>query len=175
VTVSAAIRLDFVPDMRLIWRTSRYVRDFYGNVLADPDACARVMLAAHEMLENAAKYSTDGQGCLEVEVVERAGQCFVQIRTRNRAAPESLTELRRFFDESGRVADATALYDQMIARTAQRTEGSGLGLARIRAEGEMTLDYSIAGDEVTLVAETAVRLREDIVGNVQGEARARRA
>jgi hypothetical protein len=157
----ATIRLDFVPEMRLIWRTSRYVRDFYGNVLADPDACARVMLTAHELLENAAKYSADGHGQLEIELVERDGQPHVRIATSNLASPERLTELRRFFDESGRTPDPIALYDQMIARTAQRTDGSGLGLARIRAEGEMTLSHTISGDTVTIVAETPVRLKND--------------
>jgi hypothetical protein len=162
VTPSAAIRLEFVPDTRLIWRTSRYVRDFYGTVLADPDACARVMLAAHELMENAAKYSSDGAACLEVELLERDGQAFVQVRTCNRATPDRLAELARFFDESGRTPDPVALYDQMIARTAERADGSGLGLARIRAEGEMALRHSVAGDRVTLVAETAVRLRTEM-------------
>jgi hypothetical protein len=136
VIAGAAIRLDFVPEVRLIWRTSRYVRDFYGNVLADPDACARVMLTAHELLENAAKYSTDGFGHLEIDLHERDGQAYVQVKIRNRASAESLAELRRFFDENRRIPDPIALYDQMIARAAQRAEGSGLGLARIRAEGE---------------------------------------
>ena len=162
MTVRAAIRLDFVPEMRLIWRTSRYVRDFYGNVLADPDACARVMLTAHELLENAAKYSADGHGQLEIEVVERDGQPYVRIATRNLASAERLGELRRFFDESGRTPDPIALYDQMIARTAQRTDGSGLGLARIRAEGEMVLSHAIDGDTVTIIAETPVRLKGEM-------------
>ena len=162
MTVRAAIRLDFVPEMRLIWRTSRYVRDFYGNVLADPDACARVMLTAHELLENAAKYSADGHGQLETDVVERDGQYYVRIAISNQASADRLTELRRFFDESGRTPDPIALYDQMIARTAQRTDGSGLGLARIRAEGEMTLTHAIEGDTVTIVAETPVRLKGEV-------------
>lgn len=170
MSVRAAIRLDFVPEMRLIWRTSRYVRDFYGNVLADPDACARVMLTAHELLENAAKYSADGHGQLEIDVVERDGQAYVRIATSNLATAERLTELRRFFDESGRTPDPIALYDQMIARTAQRTDGSGLGLARIRAEGEMALTHNIEGETVTIVAETPVRLK----GEVQVARRAKR-
>ena len=162
MSVRAAIRLDFVPEMRLIWRTSRYVRDFYGNVLADPDACARVMLTAHELLENAAKYSADGHGQLEIDVFERDGQAYVRIATSNLATADRLTELRRFFDESGRTPDPIALYDQMIARTAQRTDGSGLGLARIRAEGEMTLSHVVDGDTVTIVAETPVRLKGEV-------------
>jgi hypothetical protein len=156
----AAIRLDFSPEVRLISRTSKYVCDFYREVLADPDASDRVMLAAHELLENAAKYSADGLGHLEIELVERAGRPLVRIRTSNRARPDRLTELRRFFDESGRCSDAIALYDRMIARSAQRTEGSGLGLARVRAEGEMDLSFSVNGDEVTITAETTVEVKD---------------
>ena len=159
MSIRAAIRLEFIPEVRLIWRTSRYVRDFYGNVLTDPDACARVMLTAHELLENAAKYSMDGYGQLHIELLERDGRTFVQIATSNRASSDRVAELRRFFDENGRTPDAIALYDRMIARTAQRTEGSGLGLARIRAEGEMALSFAIDGDRVTIKAEAPVRVR----------------
>jgi hypothetical protein len=166
VNPRAAIRLEFVPDMRLVWRTSRYVRDFYGTILEDPEASARVMLAAHELMENSAKYSADGVGQLEIQLVERGGQSYVQIRTSNRATPERLAELRRFFDENGQTPDPIAFYDQMIARTAQRSDGSGLGLARIRAEAEMTLHYTVAGDEVTVTAETAVRVKRPGQQNV---------
>jgi hypothetical protein len=156
----AAIRLDFSPEARLISRTSKYVCEFYRSVLVDPDASARVMLAAHELLENAAKYSADGHGHLQIELTEREGQDVVRIRTSNRAKPDQLSELRRFFDESRLCADAIALYDRMIIRSAERTEGSGLGLARIRAEGEMDLTYSVDGDEVTITAEAAVEVKE---------------
>src|SRR5579862_6863425 len=124
----AAIRLDFSPEARLISRTSKYVCEFYRSVLADPDASARVMLAAHELLENAAKYSADGQGHLQIELTQKGEQDVVRIRTSNRAKPDQLSELRRFFEESGTCADAIALYDRLIVRSAERTFGSGLGL-----------------------------------------------
>jgi two-component sensor histidine kinase len=157
----AAIRLDFSPEVKLISRTSRYVCDFYRAVLADPDASARVMLAAHELLENAAKYSSDGLGHLQIELTRKAGRNVVRIRTSNRARPDRLGELREFFEENQRYSDAIALYDRMIARSAQRPVGSGLGLARIRAEGEMELTFSVEGDEVTITAETPVEVKDD--------------
>jgi hypothetical protein len=156
----AAIRLDFTPEVRLISRTSKYVCDFYRTVLADPDASDRVMLVAHELLENAAKYSSDGLGHLQIELVDRGGEPVVRIRTSNRARPDRLSELHQFFEESCRCSDAIALYDRMIARSAERREGSGLGLARVRAEGEMELSLSIEGDEVTITAESAVQVKE---------------
>jgi hypothetical protein len=157
--VRAAIQLDFSPEVPLISRTSKYVCDFYRNVLVDPDASARVMLAAHELLENSTKYSSDGEGHLQIELGEKDGQNVVRIRSSNRALPDQLAELKQFFEESRLCADSLALYDRMIARTAERTEGSGLGLARIRAEGEMELSYSVEGDEVTIMAEAPVQVR----------------
>jgi hypothetical protein len=157
----AAIHLDFSPEVKMISRTSRYVCDFYRNVLADDDASARVMMAAHELLENAAKYSSDGLGRLQIELTRKGGRDVVRIRTSNRARPEKLGELREFFEENGRCPDPIALYDRMIARSAQRPVGSGLGLARIRAEGEMELTLAVQGDEVTITAETAVEIKDE--------------
>ena len=81
--------------------------------------------------------------------------------TSNRAKPDCLQELRQFFEESRRCQDSLAFYDQMIARSAQRAVGSGLGLARIRAEGEMDLHCTIRGDEVTITAEAVVEVKEE--------------
>ena len=163
------MRFDFSPESRLIARTSKYLCDVYGSMLADPDASARVMLTAHELLENAAKYSTDGVGQLHVELAEEAGGLgVVSIRSSNRAQPERLSDLRQFFEESGQCPDAVALYDRMIARSTTRSFGSGLGLARIQAEAEMSLSYSLRGDEVTITAEARMRVKPDLTGRRSG-------
>ncbi len=161
--VRAAMRFDFSPEGKLIGRTSKYVCDFYDSVLADPDASARVMLAAHELLENASKYSSDGVGQLHIELRDDEGAEYgvVRICSSNRARPDRLGDLKRFFDENQECADALALYDRMIARSAIRNRGSGLGLARIRAEAEMDLSYSLKGDQVTITAEARVRVRDE--------------
>ena len=161
--VRAAMRFDFSPEGKLIGRTSKYVCDFYSAVLADPDASARVMLAAHELLENAAKYSSDGMGQLQIELHDEEGAEFgvVRICSSNRARPDKLGDLQRFFEENRRCDDALALYDRLIARSATRNHGSGLGLARIRAEAEMDLSYSLKGDQVTITAQARVRVRDE--------------
>jgi two-component sensor histidine kinase len=164
------MRFDFSPESRLIARTSKYLCDVYGGMLADPEASARVMLTAHELLENAAKYSTDGVGQLQVELSEEPAGGFgvVSIRSSNRAQPERLSDLRQFFEESGQCPDAVALYDRMIARSTTRSFGSGLGLARIQAEAEMKLSYSLKGNEVTITAEARMRVKPELTGRRAG-------
>jgi two-component sensor histidine kinase len=160
------MRFDFSPESRLIARTSKYVCDFYGTMLADPEASARVMLTTHELLENSAKYSVDGIGQLHIELTEDpTGELgVVSIRSSNRARPDRLGDLRQFFEESERCPDAVALYDRMIARSTTRGSGSGLGLARIQAEAEMKLSYSLREDEVTITAEARVRVKQQARG-----------
>jgi hypothetical protein len=155
-----SIAVDFEGRGRVISATSRFVQDFYEGLLADPDLTSRVALTTHELLENTAKYSSDGVTHMQVAVSERGGQSYVQIRTRNRVTPDRLAELTQFIDEISAATDPVALYYEFIARTAQRPEGSGLGLARIRAEGEMELAYTIEEDEVTIVAEASAQLKE---------------
>jgi hypothetical protein len=43
-----------------------------------------------------------------------------------------------------------------MKRAATRTEGSGLGLGRIRAEADMAIEYAIDGEELTIDARTTI-------------------
>lgn len=153
-----SITLTFRPHNRLVSNTSRYILHFYDAVLDDPDATSRVALAAHELLENTVKYSSDGISHVEIQLMTQAEQSFVQITIRNRALPDQLAGLCRILDEIRASTDPLALYYEFIARSADQEEGSGLGLVRIRAEAEMELRYSIDVDQVTIVAETPVKL-----------------
>jgi hypothetical protein len=155
-----SVAVDFEGRGRVISTTSRFVKDFYEGLLADPDLTSRVALTAHELLENTAKYSSDGVTHMQVAVSERGGLSYVQIRTRNRVTPERLAQLAHFIDEISAATDPVALYYEFIARTAETPEGSGLGLARIRAEGEMELAYTIEEDQVIIVAEASAQLKE---------------
>jgi hypothetical protein len=124
-------------------------------VLDDADATSRVAMAAHELMENVAKYSSGGEGSVEVELSQRNGQSYVQVSTKNRASAEQRATLQQLIAELSGAADPVAYYDAVIAKSA-RSRGSGLGLARIRAEGKMDVGLSIEGDEVTICAEGSV-------------------
>jgi hypothetical protein len=43
-----------------------------------------------------------------------------------------------------------------MAKSAKRKVGSGLGLVRVRAEGEMTMSHTIEDDRVVILAQTRV-------------------
>jgi hypothetical protein len=137
------------------------VRELLAGIcrdLLDPDEMDSVAMAAHELLENVVKYSSDGTSSFEVEIGERDGGALVRLRTRNSAAPENRDGLERLLKRLGEAADPLAVYDELVASSPRRT-GSGLGLARIRAEAEMSVTLVAEGRLVTIVAERAVVLR----------------
>ncbi len=146
--------------MRVIAATRQFVQNVYDDLLGDPDTSSKVALAAHELLENLAKYASGGDMDLEVSIVRHDNQDFVRIRTRNQAAPEQLAALTHTLDEIRAAQDPLATYIDFIARTAECDVGSGLGLARIRVEADMSLQYDISGSEVTVLAETPVPARQ---------------
>jgi len=151
----SAIRVTFRPTVPLISSTRRFSADLLASVLKDPDCTSRVTLTIHELLENTLKYSTDGQALLHVTVanVEGGGR-RVEIVARNRATPEQAEDLRRRIHALAEAPDPMALYVDLMRESAQRS-GSGLGLARIRAEAEMDLSWAREGDAVVVSATTA--------------------
>ena len=152
----AVIRLDFRPHVDLITSARKFVSEFYEHVLCDPDAVSRVALATHELLENVIKYSSDGRSHLEIELSETPIGDVLCIRARNRTTPARVHELQMLIAQLEGASDPFALYLQMMRRSAQSEEGSGLGLIRIRVETEMDVRLDVHGDEVTIIVEGPV-------------------
>lgn len=150
----ALFELRFAPSVALVSIVRRFVSDFYDELLGDADASHKLAMATHEMLENAVHYSSDGRSELVVSLHRKAREYIVTIETKNRATGERLVKVRHALDEVVNAEDPTALYNQLMRRAAKRTDGgSGLGLGRIRAEGDLALSYSIDGDLLVVKAE----------------------
>ena len=77
------------------------------------------------------------------------------MRASNRATPEQAAELTRRIDALLGASNPTEFYVGLMRESALR-DGSGLGLARIRVEGEMQLSLTLDGDQVTISATTQV-------------------
>lgn len=151
------MELAFRPTIDLITTARRFVADFYERAIDDPDTISRVAMAAHELLENAVKYSCDGSAHVRIEVKDEPGEGrFVRIETRNRLVPEKQRELQERFDEMQGYADPFEYYQLAMERSCTLTHGSGLGLARIRAEGEMVMSCEFEAGEVCIRATTKV-------------------
>ncbi len=151
VSATPSFELVFCPSVQLISLVRRFVEDFYQGVLADRAVSSRLALATHELLENAAKYSTDGSASLCVQVDTRAGT--VLVRTTNRATATQIERLQSAFDEIRSARDVNAHYEETIRRTAVLRAGSGgLGLARILAEADMAMELRVEDDRVHIGA-----------------------
>jgi hypothetical protein len=153
--VASDFRLTIRPTTTLITSTRRFAGDVLGSVLRDPDSTSRIALTIHELLENTLKYSTDGQALLHVTVGgDEGGRRRVEVTARNRATPEQARDLGRRINALAAAEDPMALYADLMRQSVHRS-GSGLGLARIRVEGEMQLSCALEGDAVIVSARTA--------------------
>ncbi len=149
----AYFELNFRPNVALVSVVRRFVTEFYQRFLSDPDGTSRVALATHELLENAVKYSKDGETTIRIEV-EQTSPKTVRIQLRNRAEAANIAAIREVLDGVAKAPDSFAFYQTLIAQKAKRRDGSGLGLARICAEGEMKVTYQVLEEDMTVIEAT---------------------
>jgi hypothetical protein len=154
--VTACIAMSFRPFGGLVSAIAQLVDEFCRIQLGDADLSYRFRMAAHELAENLVKFSTKSPVHFDIELFESNCQRRLRVKTRNTTTPERLREVERRFAELKQAPDAMEHYVAMIRRTAPLEGVSGLGLVRIRAEGEFDIDYRIVGDELTLIVEAAV-------------------
>jgi hypothetical protein len=64
--------------------------------------------------------------------------------------------LRELLQKLNEAPDPVAYYQDLIASSLAHESGSGLGLARIRAEGEMELSCDLRGDLLSISAEASI-------------------
>ncbi len=154
---TAYFELNFKPNVQLVSVVRRFVTEFYQRFLNDPDGTSRVALATHELLENAVKYSRDGETTIRIELSQHETPRRVRIQLRNRAELVHIAAIREIVDGVNHATDATSFYHALITSKAKnKTAGSGLGLARICAEAEMKIHYDVQGDTVVIEASTVM-------------------
>ena len=161
------VELRIKPSARLISLMRRFLSEMLRELLTEAEDAWRIGLAAHELVENAFRHSIDGEVSMSVDVAEEGEGHMLTLRIKNRATPEQRQTLRAHLDELSAASDALEHYLAVMRRSAQRVASqgmlgaqreSGLGLARVRAEADMTVSGAFEGDEVCIMACTPVRL-----------------
>jgi hypothetical protein len=152
----AYVELQFCPSPEFVPIVRRFVSTFYEKLLSRADVASRLALASHELLENTVKFSVDRVSSIHLAVTRGDHEIAISIRTRNRASAADSTSANAIVRDIKRATDTFAYYQEVMRSSARRSDGSGLGLARISAEAEMTLDCEIDGDELVLVASAVV-------------------
>jgi hypothetical protein len=150
---SVYFEMSFCPSIELVSVVRRFVGAFYERVLTDADLASRVALAAHELLENAVKYSVDGETYIRMDV---RGPGEVVIRTRNRSVADNFKVLQHRLAALTDSADPDAFYQALIRESAVTPgQRGGLGIGRIASEAGMELACTVDGaGTVELAART---------------------
>jgi anti-sigma regulatory factor (Ser/Thr protein kinase) len=149
---TAHVELSFSPNVSLVSTVRRFVSEFYVQLLLDGEATAQLALATHELLDNAVQYSADGNTSIRIGMRVEGESVTVVICTQNRASPENIAAARRSLDGLTSAEDPVAHFQRLMRETAGRADGSGLGLARVRTESDMSIGYEVLGDMFQLRA-----------------------
>jgi hypothetical protein len=154
--VRIELRLNASPP--LVSVTRRFVEEALEKNISDGDLISRVAMTTHELLENAAKYARHALAELSVTMTPDGDgdDHRLTVQLRNETTPAHIDRLRNAFTELDACRDPMQFYVELMRRNAHSAETSGLGLARIRVEGEMTLALRVDGTTATIVAETHV-------------------
>jgi hypothetical protein len=157
--VSLDVSFGEAPPQGMVTPLCQSLLELCRPILADDDAAARLRLAAHELLENIVKYSAVGACGFRFELHQATGTLRALIETSNQPAPARRVDAEERLDALTAACDPLEHYDSVIADSAQRPAGSGLGLARIHAETEYRLSYRFDGPTLVITASGEVLRR----------------
>jgi hypothetical protein len=147
--------MTFGPTMVLILTVRQFISSFYDRLLGR-EAGEMVSMVTHELLENALKYSAEDSATLRVEVIPESSGDRIVIQIRNRSSDQHIRPLKALIDSMNQYPDPMEHYIALMRETSKRKDGSGLGLARMRAEAGMELDLKLDGSDVCLTAQCLI-------------------
>jgi hypothetical protein len=159
--VSLEVSFGEAPPQGMVTPLCHSLSELCRPVFDDDDAASRLRLAAHELLENIVKYSSDAPCEFRFEV-QRAGESALSalVETRNVPLPANRADAEARLVALCAAHDPHEHYDAVIADSARRPAGSGLGLARIHAETEYRLNHRFEGSTLVISAVGEVWLKK---------------
>jgi hypothetical protein len=151
--------LSIEPRPRMVSVVRRFVEETLERVVADPDAVFRIGMTAHELLENAAKYAVGDRAQLAVRLQDDGVDARAYLSLSNETTGLHVDRLRERVAELADSKNPFGLYTALMRRNPTDASESGLGLARICAEGEMSLGLEVHGNMVTIMASARIPRR----------------
>lgn len=153
----AAICLAIPHSKGLVGKVAAWLTAFCELTLGDEEVASRLHMAAYELVENVLKYGDRQEIDLELEIVRTPDAATLRLKAHNTTSPERLAEVVHRLEELRAAQDPIAYYDRLVRETAPLANCSGLGLARIRAEGYLGIDFKVDGQRLSIEVETTVK------------------
>jgi hypothetical protein len=142
------VQLRFKP----LWLYVDKVREFCGffarSTFDDASLGERVALIVHELIENAIRYGDDQELDLRIERVAES----VVIAVANTATAEDSLRLKEVFDQLMSQPAQDAYMKALIRAPGLPQTESGIGLPRVRFEGQVDLELDISPGRVCVTA-----------------------
>lgn len=165
-SATLAVSMSAFPSDRIVSAISRLILEFCRGLVDDPDVADRFYMAAQELAENLVKYSSGPQVSLAAELRTSDEGAVLELEAKNHSTPAQLAAVEKRLAELTTATDPVEFYDRLIRESAPLEEVSGLGLARIRAEGELEVDYSIHDSQLTISVRASVHPQKEKSTNV---------
>lgn len=158
--VSLEVSFASAPPEGMVTPLCQSLSELCGPLLlGDDDAASRLRLTAHELLENVVKYSS-GPCTFRFQLFKAdTGKARALVETSNVPAPTHRAEADQRLAALCAAPDPLEHYDSIIADSARRPAGSGLGLARIHAETEFRLSHRFEAEKLVIAATGEVWLK----------------
>jgi hypothetical protein len=156
---SFELRID--RQRRLVSAVRRLVEGVCERVVTDADELFRISMTTHELLENAMKYGADGPVRVSVHVEPRGSEAVALVRVANLARPENVGKLESTLaklDAARAGGTLAAHYEAALVAELGDATASGVGLARIAAEGGMHLELEMRDGWATVSARGLVKV-----------------
>lgn len=145
-TLEVSMKVEHLTAVR------RFVDGLAQTLVHDIGLASRLALVTHELLENAVKYATDPRRRVTLQLCADEDR-RIQVTVVNVSSHSLFMSLRELLQQINQADDPSANYQRMIARSIEHEAGSGLGLARISAEGEMQLSCDFRGELLSVTAQ----------------------